>query len=274
MNNLDKKLEAAVYGEAVADALGVPYEFRGRGSFTCTGMVGGGSHRQPAGTFSDDTSMMLATLDSLNHCGGHVDQADMLARFRSWRYAGKYTADGVVFDVGGTTDAALQSGSGCDGMLDNGNGSLMRIIPLAFFDVSDEEIRLASAVTHAHRISTESCVNFVRIARLLLAGADPVRAIGEAGYGSVTDKSRDEIRSGGYVRDTLQAALWCLASTASYSECALSAVNLGDDTDTTAAVAGALAGIVYEFGDDRGIPDGWVDALRGKDVIDCVLSGL
>lgn len=78
-------------------------------------------------------------------------------------------------------------------------------------------------------------------------------------------KSCSEILSGGYVLYTFEAALWCLANTHSYADCVLAAVNLGDDTDTTAAVAGALAGIVY--GED-GIPAEWLSLLRGKDVIE------
>lgn len=285
----DNRLEAAVYGEAVADALGVPYEFRQRDTFTCTDMVGGGAHRQPAGTFSDDSSMMLATLDSLNHRNGHVDPSDLLARFRAWRYDGAYTADGTVFDVGGTTNFALTTGQGGDGERDNGNGSLMRIIPLAFFEVSDDEIRAASAVTHAHHISTEACVAYVHAARGLLNGRSPREVAAEAGYDGIWNTDRDDIRSGGFVLDTLRAALWCLTTTSSYAECVLKAVNLGSDTDTTAAVAGALAGIVYGFagpsdnasngtsnsasGNANGIPEAWVEALRGKTVIDRILAG-
>lgn len=267
------KLEAAVYGEAVGDALGVPYEFQGRDTFTCTDMVGGGFHRQPAGTFSDDSSMMLATLDSLNHRGGHVDAEDMLDRFRKWRNDGAYTADGTVFDVGGTTSRALRSGHGGDRESDNGNGSLMRIIPLAFFDVSDDEIRAASAVTHAHGISTEACVTYVRFARLLLDGRSPKDAASEVGYGDIWLTDRADIRSGGFVMDTLRASLWCLTTTTSYADCVRTAVNLGSDTDTTAAVVGAVAGIVYGFDGPAGILARWIDALRGKSLIDRILAG-
>ena len=89
-------MQTIIYGEAIGDALGVPYEFRERGTFTCTGMVGGGAHRQPAGTYSDDTALMLATLDSLLSCDGTVNEDDMRVRFLAWLDDGKYSADGTV----------------------------------------------------------------------------------------------------------------------------------------------------------------------------------
>ena len=153
-------LRDAVYGAAVGDALGVPYEFQGRGSFDCTGMASGGAHGRPAGTFSDDTSMMLATCDSIRE-RIHVDTRDMRRRFEAWMRDGAYTADGIVFDVGNTVATALSEGRGCEGERSNGNGSLMRIAPLAYTAADDDEVRAVSAITHAHRISTESCVCFV-----------------------------------------------------------------------------------------------------------------
>lgn len=255
-------LRDAIYGLAVGDALGVPYEFRPRGSFACTGMVGHGTHDQPAGTWSDDTSMTLATCDSIRACG-HVDTGDMLSRFRAWIDGGAYAIDGVVFDYGNTTARALGAGVGCAGERDNGNGSLMRIAPLAFTDATDDEVRTVSAITHAHPVSTEACVDMVRVMRALAAGASPVEAIPD--HEILLAASEKDIRSGGFVRDTYCAALWCLAVSGSYEECVLRAVNLGDDTDTTAAVAGALAGIVY--GADA-IPAAWMEVLRGKDIIE------
>lgn len=272
----ERALEAAIYGVAVADALGVPYEFRHRGTFMCSAMAGGGVHAQPAGTFSDDTSMTLATLDSLNHCSGRVDAEDLLDRFRDWRWHGAYTADGTVFDVGNTTAMALDHGYGGNDERDNGNGALMRIIPLTFFDISDEQIREASAVTHAHAISMDACVTYVHLARRLAQGTPIREAVAEAGYDGLWNQAREAIHSSGFVLHTLEAACWCLSTTNSYGDCVLKAVNLGLDTDTTAAVAGGLAGIVYGFADQHhpsGIPLEWVDALRGKPVIDCILAG-
>src|SRR3712207_9492710 len=93
-------LKSAIYGFIIGDCLGVPFEFKKRGSFHCTDMVGHGTHNQPAGTWSDDTSMMLATLDSLKQSEDRVDVEDMRKRFKDWIYSGKYTADGKEFDYG------------------------------------------------------------------------------------------------------------------------------------------------------------------------------
>lgn len=109
-------------------------------------------------------------------------------------------------------------------------------------------------------------MRMVDVARALVDGMSVSDAVSMDGVDA--GKPRGSISSGGYVLHTYEAALWCLANTSSYAECVLTAVNLGDDTDTTAAVAGALAGIVYGF---DGIPSGWVDALRGKDVIESCL---
>lgn len=258
------KLAAAVWGAAVGDALGVPYEFEPRDSFCCTGMVGYGTHSQPAGTWSDDTALLLATCDSIRSCG-RIDTADMLARFRAWYDQGAYTPDGVVFDIGIATSQALRTGHGLTGEWDNGNGSLMRIAPLAFCEATDDEVRAVSAITHAHPTSTEACVTFVHL--LQDAAVDPVQTRARA-QEACAAMPRAEVRSGGFVKDTLQAALWCFATTESYRDCVLAAVNLGEDTDTTACVAGALAGTAYGLGD---IPREWVDALRGKDVLEAAL---
>jgi ADP-ribosylglycohydrolase len=164
-------LRNCIYGLAVGDALGVPYEFRPRGTFECTNMIGYGTHEQPAGTWSDDTSMTLATCDSIRELG-RIDTEDMRDKFVSWIANDEYTIDGV-FDYGGTTARALRSGKGGSGERDNGNGSLMRIAPLAFADATDKEIREVSAITHAHRTSTESCVKFIELLRSEMDGTLP-----------------------------------------------------------------------------------------------------
>lgn len=256
-----RTLRDCIYGQAVADALGVPYEFRPRGTFLCTGMVGHGSHNQPAGTWSDDTSMALAICDSYRELG-RIDVEDIRARFVRWYRQGAYTVDGL-FDIGNATRAALERGHGLSGEWDNGNGSLMRTVPLAYADATDDEVRAVSAITHAHAVSTEACVAMVNVARELIGGADVADVVGDA-----AGRPAKDIKSGGYVRDTYDAALWCLANTSSYAECVLSAVNFGDDTDTTAAVAGALAGIVYGM---EGIPGEWLSVLRGTEVIEACL---
>lgn len=204
----------------------------------------------------------------------------MRDHFRAWLYGGEYTPDGVVFDVGNATATALEQGFGCSGERSNGNGSLMRIAPLAFTGAADEQIREVSAITHTHEISTTTCVAFVHILRGVANGAFCLSSAIEgnvpddprfAFMRDLEDLPREEVRSSGFVLDTLGAALWCALHTDTYKDCVLEAVNLGSDTDTTACVAGALAGALYGYGD---IPKERMEKLRGKDVIEgCLNSG-
>ena len=259
-----KGLRDIVWGAAVGDALGVPFEFKLRDSFVCADMVGFGTHMRPAGTWSDDTSMMLALCDSIRELG-RIDTDDIREKFRAWFSNGAYTPDGVTFDWGNTTVKALQTGQGCDGEWDNGNGSLMRTAPLAACDATDDEIRAVSAITHAHRISMDACVAFVGWVRRALADADATKAALEQEFCAIP---RESVSSTGFVLDTYKAALWCAATTGSYRDCVLAAVNLGSDTDTTACVAGALAGALYGMG---AIPPEWLAAMRGADVLEACL---
>jgi ADP-ribosylglycohydrolase len=266
---LKNKLKSAIYGLAVADAIGVPYEFRSRGSFKATDMIGYGSHNQPKGTWSDDTSMTLATCASIKDCGC-IDVSDMLAKFRAWAYKGEYAIDGRVFDIGGTTSEALYTGTGRADERSNGNGSLMRIIPLAFTDAEDDTIKSVSAITHAHNISKAACVCYVHIARSLIQGGK-LKAVLESlespfeRINTISTLEESEIKSSGYVVSTLEAALWAVSTTDNYRDAVLKAVNLGNDTDTVGAVAGGLAGLIYDL---EGIPAEWLDSLKGKDIID------
>lgn len=253
------RLPAAVYGFAVGDALGVPYEFRERDTFHCDRMTGYGTHDQPPGTWSDDTSMMLATLDSLAAHDGQVDVDDMRRRYVDWLRDGAYAIHGHVFDVGGTVRQALRTGEGLSGETDCGNGSLMRVLPLAFTHATDDGIRAVSAITHAHPRCTDACVDYVQLCRRLLDG-EPF---------AYDTPDRDSTPSTGYVLDTMQAVLWAVADGHDYPSTVLNAVNLGGDADTIAALAGGVAGILYGM---ESIPDEWISALRGRDIIEAVLD--
>ena len=123
-------LRDCICGQAVGDALGVPYGFMARGSFECTGMVGYGSHGQPAGTWSDDTSMALAICDSYRELG-RISCPDIRERFPRWCNSGSYTINGL-FDCGGTCARAIVEGRGLGCVWDDGNGSPMRTMPLVF----------------------------------------------------------------------------------------------------------------------------------------------
>ncbi len=272
---MNEKLKSAIYGFVVADALGVPYEFKQRGTFKCTDMVGYGTWQQPKGTWSDDTSMTLATCRSIKENNKIVPE-DILERFQQWYRKGEYTAHNEVFDIGGTTKHALVSGEPGRDITSNGNGSLMRILPLAFIDCTEEEIRAVSSLTHAHELSTTACVIYTTIAKRMLQGYD-IKAIllNLKSYGEpfnrlyfIYEYPEEKIKSSGYVVDTLEAALWCLTTTYSYKDCVLKAVNLGEDTDTVAAIAGGLAGIKYGY---NAIPKEWINNLANKDLINSCL---
>ena len=271
---MNKKLRDAVYGLAIGDALGVPYEFYTRGEFKCTKMIGYGSwDDQPEGTWSDDTSMTIATAKSLKDNGGKVVPSDMLLNFLDWSDSIDFNCNGVCFDIGVATGSALRTGQPQTSEFSNGNGSLMRILPLAFVDCTDEEIRDVSAITHGHEISMQACVIYVHVARRLLAGETIQEIIPTLKYEKPFDRlckinqlEEDEIESSGYVVHTLEASLWVLAKYNSFKDTVLAAVNLGKDTDTTGAVAGGLAGIAY--GVDGDFARECIEVLRGKEIID------
>lgn len=245
-------LKNAIYGLALGDALGVPFEFKERGTFTCSDMVGWGTWNQEPGTWSDDTSMTLATCKSIQE-KGYIDTNDIRDKFKQWAFEDKFTTNGKTFDIGNTTYEALSLGYGLDDFNSNGNGSLMRILPLAFVDVTDEEIEAVSAITHAHEISKKACVKYVHIARELVNGKRDLLNKFDIHYPIISD---------GYVVNTLNAAMFCIKTSNSYEEAVLKAVNLGDDTDTTAAVTGGLAGIIWE------VPKKWINKLKNKEYID------
>ena len=278
----DQKLYHAIFGLAIGDALGVPFEFKSRGEFNCEGVSGYGSHCQPEGTWSDDTSMTLATLKSLKDNNGSVNIDDIRKNFLLWLNNHEFTANGELFDIGNATRKALVSSKPCMGEYENGNGSLMRILPLAFVDCYDDEIRAVSAITHGHWISQEACVIYVHVAKRLLAGEKIEDIIPTLKYDKPFDRlyrihelDASEIKSSGYVVDTLEAALWAVGhivwnedhtayNCKDYGSDVLDAINLGDDTDTVGAVTGGLAGIIYGLGY---YGEEWLRKLRNKELI-------
>ncbi len=288
------QIVGGIMGAIVGDALGVPVEFMSRKSLIecpVEDMREYGTHNQPKGTWSDDSSMILCTIDSLLK---GLDYQDLGERFCKWLEDGYWTPYGEVFDIGRTTFnsiLSMQSGrpaleSGMDGEYDNGNGSLMRILPLAFYlyDVEQEKrediIVKVSDITHSNEVSTFSCHLYVEYAIGLLEGLTKRQAYSKIqklkGHGCRRDAFRriqhgdistfrmEDIYSSGYVIHSLEAALWCFITTSSYKECVLKAVNLGDDTDSLACIAGGLAGIFYGL---NKIPVEWINSLARKNDI-------
>lgn len=271
---MSDKLKDAIYGFAVADALGVPFEFKERGTFTCETMTGHGTWNQPPGTWSDDTSMTLATCKSIKD-KDHIDIEDIRNNFRLWLFEDKFTANGNTFDVGNTTREALINNEGLSDYYSNGNGSLMRILPLAFINVSEDEINEVSGITHNHKISKEACRIYINIAKDLLNNKSLNEILLNLELGKdftrlkiLNTLEEKEIKSSGFVIDTLEASLWCNLKSNSYKEAVLRAVNLGGDTDTIAAITGGLAGIIYGF---KAIPKEWLAILKNKSLIDMCL---
>ena len=286
----------------------MPVEFKNRAEIknnpvTC--MCGYGTHNQSAGTWSDDTSLTLALIDSIVQKRG-LDYADIMGRFCEWYMYGEYTARGEVFDVGNSTSSSIMNyGHGinpleCGGSAEyeNGNGSLMRILPIAYYlsaiidrtlDGMMNVVHNVSSLTHRHPISLIGCGIYVNIAVKMLTSDLSLYSCIEQGvkeafeyyecempdyigkYVRIEDIlefsniSEYDIQSSGYIVDTLEAALWCLIKTASYEECVLKAVNLGEDTDTVGAVAGGLAGIYYGA---ETIPKKWLDVIAKKQYIE------
>jgi ADP-ribosyl-[dinitrogen reductase] hydrolase len=295
------RILGALWGSAVGDALGVPVEFTERERLRkhpVTDLRGFGSHNQPPGTWSDDTSLMLCSLESLLE--GFEPQA-MGQKFVSWYRHGLWTAHNEVFDIGGATRQALariEAGvpaerAGGRDIHSNGNGSLMRMlpIPLLFHNAPTEKLlehtHRASAITHGHPRSLVACGYFSLLVRELLHGCNPQQAYAAAtqrfkkayaaepfvaslGHfelltnGKLAEQPEEAIPSSGYVVHTLMASVWCLLNSTSFPEAVLKAVNLGSDTDTTGTVTGGLAGLFYGL---EAVPEKWRRALaREKDL--------
>ena len=295
------KIVDAVIGHAVGDAMGVPTEFCIREKLQkkpITKMIGYGQHDVPAGCFSDDTSMELALIDSFIN-KDKFDYDDIMNNFYSWLHDSKYTATDKVFDAGRTCIQAIVNYTKGQEPLDcglknennNGNGSLMRILPVALYShykkIDEKEIiKLTndiSSLTHAHEISKLGCYIYVRYIMYLLEGYSKIEAydlIQKVDYSSYSKESLekynrilkdnikkiplDDISSSGYVVDTLEASLWCLLVHNNYEDTILEAINLGNDTDTIGAIVGSMAGILYGYND---IPKEWTDTLIRKDYI-------
>jgi ADP-ribosylglycohydrolase len=283
-------------GHAVGDALGVPVEFCAREELLknpVMDMMGFGSYPMPAGAWSDDTSMSVAALDSL--ANGEILYDEIMGNFVKWANLDDYTPTGEMFDIGVTCKKAIRKFVEEEGISPlacglpyenaNGNGSLMRIHPFVLMVYFREDLRPladmifenASRLTHAHERSVLACKIYGRVLFSLIekpSRESVFKALAEAKaiYEDNSEHSAyrrlflddfealpaREIRSSGYVVDTLEAAIWCLLTTGNYAECVLKAVNLGEDTDTVAAVAGGLAGALYGY---ETIPKKWRDTL-------------
>lgn len=307
---MENKVKAGIMGVCIGDALGVPVEFKKREDlkkFPVTKMLEFMSWNQPKGTWSDDSSLTLCLAEELTK-GYALEKIGQ--SFVKWNKYGHWTAHGKLFDIGGTTRhsiARLIKGesarfSGNIFEEDNGNGSLMRILPLAFYLEKENDIQKVyhtvkevSSITHGHFRSVFACFIYVIFAIQLLKGHRKKEAYTyiqkvaleyakEQGFNpneielfnrilknDISVYSEDEIKSSGYVLHSLEASLWCFLNSESYSKAVLKAINLGEDTDTTGAITGGLAGIYYGFED---IPQEWISELVRKDDIEVLCEKL
>ena len=294
MNNL---LKPILFGVAVGDALGVPVEFKSRKYLTenpVITMLSFGTHDQPTGTWSDDTSLTLCLAETI------VDGFDLqkLAdKFAAWKDYNYWTPLGWVFDIGIGTRVAIEKLAngeqpelaGGFGENDNGNGSLMRILPLILLtkDLPIEKrfelIKKVSSVTHGHVRAVIACFYYLEFARYIIEGKEKFEIyktlqIEVANFlntikidqseidlfkrlliEDISQIEEDQIQSSGYVLHALEASIWCLLTTNNYAEATLKAINLGKDTDTNGAITGGIAALLYGF---ENIPKKWITVLK------------
>jgi len=269
-------------------------------------MIGHGAFNMPPGSWSDDSSLTLAALSSINELG-RIDSEDIMKRFVRWYDNGEYTPFGYAYDIGYTCEMAIcnykethnHKECGLADVRSNGNGSLMRIMPACLYvyekvmssELEEEKgvglIHEVSALTHAHLRAKMACGIYYFLVKNILnhtgtlverlqAGVDEALAYYHKDIGNLAqlahyhrlmqlvefkDTSVDQIESSGYVVETLEAAIWCLLNTDNLKDCLLKAVNLGDDADTVAAVAGGLAGLYYGY---ESIPEEWLEKLQKR----------
>ena len=298
----------SLYGFIVGDAMGVPVEFEDREKLInkpVTSMLGYGSHDVEAGVYSDDTSMTLATMDSIIKQNGIINYNDIADKFCNWVNNNEYTATNKVFDIGMTTKYALIKyfnnkidATMCGGtnINENGNGSLMRMLPIALYCFyknikGDNEIftlvKNSASITHAHDISILGCYIYVRYVISLLETKNKISSynfIKKLDYSMFIEEVKleysrilfsdisilniNDVNSSGYVVDTLEAVFWIILNCSSYNESIIGAINLGGDTDTIGAITGSIAGILYGYDN---ISKRWISKLKNKDYIDEII---
>lgn len=309
MPNLKHQIKSALFGVAVGDALGVPVEFKSREYLTqkpVTEMIGYGTYNQLPGTFSDDSSLTFCLAEALTK---DFDLQEIGKTFVKWYHENFWAARGEIFDIGIATREAinrLSRGEQAEfaGNIEsesNGNGSLMRILPLLFY-IKDLPIteryqitKKVSSITHGHIRSVIACFYYLEFGREILLGKDKleiykklqteipkflesltinqfeVSLFDRLLKGNISNLKEAEIQSSGYVLHSLEASIWCLLTTNNYKDATLKAVNLGEDTDTTSAIVGGLAGLFYGYNE---IPKNWVDQLAMKDDIEDLVERL
>lgn len=293
-----------IMGVIIGDALGCPVQFKDRETVKrnpVKGMRGYGTFDMPPGTWTDDGSMTLAALDSIKELG-KVNLDDIMSRFVRWYNKGEYTPFGFPFDQGITCTNAIKNYERyrdteiCGGTSErsNGNGALMRIMPICLFalEFDTEEavgmVHEVAGLTHNHIRGLIGCGLYYFMVKAIVEyhqgglkerlqhGLDEGFAFYERNadlryYERLRDLDKfaetpeNEIKSSGYVVDSLEAAVWGLITTESFENALLKVVNLGDDSDTVGAICGGLAGLYYGY---DAIPCEWLKEIKRREWIE------
>ncbi|WP_261796027.1 ADP-ribosylglycohydrolase family protein [Numidum massiliense] len=289
--NLIDRYRGGFIGLAVGDSVGAAVEFQVPGTFAAvTDMIGGGVHDIEPGEWTDDTSMALCLAESLLESDG-FDANDQMQRYLKWFREGYFSCRENSFGVGKMAEEALvqfeETGdpySGLNNPEKAGNGSLMRLLPIALYYAGDVEQAIeyatkSSLTTHGATESIDACRLFAHVLVQTVRGVEKEKLFGETLWphrhqltekvaeiaaGSYKTKEPPEIRASSYVVESLEAALWAFHRSTSFEEGLLMTVNLGDDADTTGAIYGQLAGVYYGM---AGIPRRWREQLKKRSLI-------
>lgn len=299
MNNLKNKALGSFLGSAICDALGTTLEFQKRDHHPLvTDLVGGGVFNLRPGEWTDDTAMALCLADSLIEFKG-FNPEDQMKKYCDWYLKGYNSSNGYCFDIGGTVRQALekfmetgQAYAGGEEIYQSGNGSLMRLTPIPIFyrtTLENEEglnilVKKAadsSRTTHGTKVCLASCKlyalminkafndlskeNILNFSNAEINKYDlKVRDFEVILNQDYKNKTRDDIKSTGYVVDSLEAALWAFYNSNNFKDGAILAVNLAGDADTIGAIYGQLAGAFYGV---DGIPEEWLNKVVMKNTI-------
>ncbi len=280
------RAKGCLLGLGIGDAVGTTLEFLPRDRGHVYDMVGGGPFKLKAGEWTDDTSMALCLADAYlaNDDFNFQDYADRLCR---WYKQGENSHNGRCFDIGNVTRNALEGylerqldWYGNDHPSTAGNGPIIRLAPSAIFrrhslHATWRESAAQSRCTHRAMEALSCCELLGAQLHLALNGADKEETLSAMerplfprpliiNSGEYKQKTRNQIRSSGYVVDTLEAALWAVWNTDNFRDAILLAANLGDDADSVAATAGQIAGALYGV---SGMPQEWVENVAWSEHI-------
>lgn len=292
---MDKnRIKGALWGFVLGDALGVPHEFKTAEDMQLRpvrDMVGFEMHHQPAGTWSDDTSMVLVTMEAMMTSSQEQWLETIMNNFLAWYHKGEYTPHGECFDIGGTVKSALKSYTpgrfiGPSGEYDQGNGALMRILPVALWAHLTKEwewVKKISQLTHGHPHCTLASEHYAQTLGAILEGWRVTQAVDVAteqcpDFANTTlfecIKNRcifqeaPPLHPSGFVVDTLECVYAC-AVKPTFKSGVLKAIHLGGDTDTISALTGALIGARMGF---TALPREWLKQLQAKADVDDVIE--